>query len=73
MNAQDQRQSQRVGSRGKVSIILEGTGPITATINDVSEDGCGLQAAQSVESGVTVELDGDGFWAQGVVKYCYPC
>ena len=72
MESKELRSQTRVNWRGNVHLIVPGAEPITATIADISEAGCGLQIERAVEIGATAAIQGDVFEAAGVVRYCYP-
>ncbi len=70
MQAEDRRREARLRSHGRVSLILEGAAPVSATIRDISVEGLCLEASEALPIGVRVQLDGDGFTAEGIVRYC---
>jgi len=72
MDANQKRAEPRVRSRGKFDLVIEGEGPITAWLCDVSESGLCLKTQTPVEPGQAVRLDGNGLIADGVVRYCRP-
>ena len=72
MNSSERRQHQRIEWRGSVHVVIPGGQPLEATIADISERGCGLNATCALEPGSVVGIDGTGFEGTGVVRYCYP-
>jgi len=73
MKDAEKRCEPRLRSRGIVSLQIEGRDlPVPSIIIDVSPSGLGLglEAAESVEKGTVVVIDGVGFAALGTVRYC---
>jgi hypothetical protein len=73
MMTDDQKRSEiRVRSRGPVTILAAGLERISGTIYDVSNSGLGLdlETHNGLEPGTSVVIDGQGFAAEGVVRFC---
>lgn len=71
MGSERQRVEPRVKSRGRFGILVEGEKPILADVCDVSISGICLEAEASVAVGTSVQLDGNGIVADGIVRYCH--
>lgn len=74
MTADEKRSEARIRSRGPVTILAAGLERIPGTIFDVSASGLGLdletQCGLGLGVGASVVIDGQGFAAEGVVRYC---
>jgi hypothetical protein len=72
MKADKQRSETRIRSRGPVTILAPGLEQIRGTIYDVSAAGLGLdlEMNSALVQGTCVVIDGQGFAAEGVVRYC---
>jgi hypothetical protein len=72
MTTHDKRFEARIRSRGPVTILAAGVERIPGTIFDVSASGLGLdlETNSSLNLGTSVAIDGQGFAAEGVVRYC---
>jgi hypothetical protein len=74
MTADKKRSEARIRSRGPVTILAPGLERISGTIYDVSASGLGLDlethSALGLGVGTRVVIDGQGFDAEGVVRYC---
>jgi len=71
MTKDELRSERRVRSRGNVTLLAEGNGPVHAKIYDVSEIGLGLEIPASLNPGTAVGIHGAGFAGHGVVRFCY--
>ena len=72
MDGINRRGETRVEWRGSVQLVVKGFEPMTASIADISEFGCGLQVERAIAPGTTVGIEGDTFEASGSIRYCYP-
>jgi hypothetical protein len=72
MTADEKRSEARIRSRGPVTIMAAGLERIPGTIYDVSASGLGLdlETHNVLSPGTSVVIDGQGFAAIGVVRYC---
>jgi hypothetical protein len=70
MACEDRRVEPRVKSRGCFQLIVGGATPLTTTVYDTSPSGICLEAVVPVEINTAVRLDGEGFVADGVVRFC---
>jgi PilZ domain len=74
MTADEKRSEARIRSRGPVTILAAGLARIPGTIYDVSASGLGLDletnSSLGLGVGTSVVIDGQGFDAEGVVRYC---
>jgi PilZ domain len=72
MTAAEKRSEARIRSRGPVTILAEGRERIPGTIYDVSASGLGLdlQTPYALGLGTSIVIDGQGFSADAVVRYC---
>jgi len=73
MSTEERRSETRLRSKGIVTLLPEGHAPIPCHIFDVSPSGLGvgLETPVVVDPGTPVAIDGPGFAAHGVVRYCY--
>jgi hypothetical protein len=70
MTFEDRRAEPRVKSRGSFQLFVGGATPLTTTVYDTSPSGICLEAVVPVEIDTAVRLDGEGFIADGVVRFC---
>jgi PilZ domain len=70
MAFEDRRAEPRVKSRGCFQLFVGGTTPLTTTVYDTSPSGICVEAVVPVEINTAVRLDGEGFVADGVVRFC---
>jgi hypothetical protein len=72
MTSDEKRSEARVRSRGPVTILAAGLDRIPGTIYDVSDSGLGvdLETQIALGAGTSIVIDGQGFAADGVVRYC---
>ena len=74
MTNDNKRSGKRIRSRGIVTLLAEGSGPVHyASIYDVSPSGLGmgLETPAGLAPGTAVAIHGTGFAAHGVVRYSY--
>jgi hypothetical protein len=73
MAAHDQRSEARHRSKGIVTLLAEGAGPLQCRIYDVSPSGLGLgiETQINLAPGTAVVIEGLEFTASGVVRFCY--
>ena len=73
MTNDEKRSEQRIRSRGTVTVRAEGGTPVPAVIYDVSPSGLGLglESEVGLTAGTAVDIDGSGFAAHGVVRFCF--
>src|SRR5260370_10404965 len=73
MATDEKRFEPRYRSKGIVTLLVEGSGPIPCSIYDVSPSGRGLGVETSADlgAGAAVIIDGCGFSAHGIVRFCY--
>lgn len=57
-------------SRGCFQLFVGAAQPLTTTVYDTSPSGICLEAVVPVEIDTAVRLDGEGFIADGVVRFC---
>jgi len=69
MRDDERRKESRIRSRGQLH-LMAGGGRIPGTIFDVSVWGISVEAPTEIGVGTPVHIDGEGFAAQGVVRYC---
>ena len=69
MKDHENRVEARIRSKGTVNLIASGAGPIPGTIYDISVSGLGVQTETGIALGSAVAIDGDGFTAEGIVRY----
>jgi hypothetical protein len=69
MKDHEKRTEARIRSKGTVNLIVNGAGPVSGTIYDISVSGLGVQTETNIALGSPVGIDGDGFTAEGVVRY----
>ena len=67
---EDRRAEQRFKSRGLFQLLVDGGKPLTATVYNTSPSGICLEASAPVEKETAVRVDGEGFIADVVVRYC---
>jgi PilZ domain len=72
MDQKQRRMENRIPWRGTLQLIVPGSGPLEATIADISEFGCGLDVERAVEIGITAEIHGNGFEGAGIIRRCDP-
>ena len=72
MTFDDKRCESRIRSRGKVTLLAEGFDRLTGTIYDISVSGLGVdvETPSDLCPGTPVVIDGQGFAAEGVVRFC---
>jgi hypothetical protein len=70
MTADERRKESRIRSRGRVKLVAEGAVGISGSIYDVSISGIGVDTESGISPGTLVRIDGEGFAAEGVVRYC---
>jgi hypothetical protein len=70
MTVDNRRKESRIRSKGRVNVLAEGVPHITGTIYDVSVWGIGVETDSGINTGTPVHLDGEGFAAEGIVRYC---
>jgi hypothetical protein len=73
MRTDESSSESRIRSKGSVTLLAEGSGPVHASIFDVSPSGLGLglEAAAGLAPGTAVAIHSSGFVAHGVVRYSY--
>jgi hypothetical protein len=71
MTNDERRAESRVRSRGRVT-LLSGDKAASGTVYDVSLTGLGVDADIAIHPGAAVKIDGEGFTAAGIVRYCGP-
>ena len=73
MRTDEARSESRIRSKGNITLLAEGSGPVDASIYDVSPSGLGLglQTTAILAPGTAVAIHGSGFVAHGVVRYSY--
>lgn len=67
---EDRRAEPRNKSRGRFQLLVDGAEPLATTAYNTSPSGICLEAFAPVETGTAVRVDGEGFIAHGVVRYC---
>jgi len=70
MISEDRRVEPRVKSKGCFQLFVGGATPLTTSVYDTSPSGICLEALVPVEIDTAVRLDGEGFVADGVVRFC---
>jgi hypothetical protein len=70
MTNDNARREPRVRSRGPVSLVVDDSAAIAATIFDSSPAGLSIDAENGVELDRTVRIEGQGFTGEGIVRYC---
>lgn len=70
MTADEQRRESRIRSKGPVKLVAEGAVGISGAIYDVSVSGISVDTESGISPGTFVQIDGEGFAAEGVVRYC---
>ena len=73
MMSDDRRAEERLKSGGQFQLLVGGAEPLKATVYNTSPSGICLEAIVPVEKETEVRLDGEGFVADGVVRYCEKC
>lgn len=74
MTTDGKRQERRIRSRGEVSLLAKGLGPVPCIVYDISVSGLGLELEAHdgivLSPGMAVEIHGGGLAGEGVVRYC---
>ena len=70
MMFEERRVEERVKSKGRFQLFVDGAEPLTTTVYNTSPTGICVEAIAPVEKETEVRLDGEGFVANGVVRYC---
>jgi hypothetical protein len=70
MKDPDQRKEPRVRWRGPVSVRVGDANAFSGKIYDISASGIAVVAEGEISVGTSVQIDGDGFSGQGIVRYC---
>jgi hypothetical protein len=68
MMFEERRVEERVRSKGRFQLFVDGAEPLT--VYNTSPTGICVEAIAPVEKETEVRLDGEGFVANGVVRYC---
>ncbi|HXB69176.1 MAG TPA: hypothetical protein VNY05_13085 [Candidatus Acidoferrales bacterium] len=73
MSKDETRSESRIRSKGIVTLLVEGSAPVDASIYDVSPSGLGLglETTANLATGTAVAIHGPGLVAHGVVRYSY--
>jgi len=73
MAIDEKRAEPRHRSKGIVTLLMEGAGPLQCRIYDVSPSGLGLglETRVSLAPGTAVVIESAAFAASGVVRFCY--
>lgn len=73
MNDENKRSEPRIRSKGVLTLMADGAGPVEASILDVSPSGLGLglEAAAGFTIGTPVEIHGAWLTASGVVRFSH--
>jgi len=70
MGNDERRVESRIRSRGRVKLLADGAAGVPGSIYDVSVSGIGVDTESGISPGTLVRIDGEGFAAEGVVRYC---
>ncbi len=70
MKDHEQRRESRVRSQGRVNLLAGGADAISGTIHDISPSGISVVAESGISVGTLVQIDGNGFTGQGVIRHC---
>jgi hypothetical protein len=70
MTSEGHRVEHGVKSRGQFQLLVNGAEALTTTVYHTAPFGISLEAVTPVGTGTAVRLDGEGFIADGVVRYC---
>jgi len=68
----ENRKEARIRSRGEMRLCVDGRDDIAATLCDVSESGICVETREGISPGIAVHIDGQGFTADGTIRYCRP-
>ncbi|HWB83120.1 MAG TPA: PilZ domain-containing protein [Bryobacteraceae bacterium] len=70
MEENNRRRERRIRSRGPVQLMVAGQSPISGKIYDISQGGISVEAEGGIAAGLAVEIEGEGFVMDGVVRHC---
>jgi PilZ domain len=68
----ENRKEVRIRSRGRMHLCVAGREDVPATLFDVSESGICVETKEGISAGTPVRIDGQGFTADGTIRYCRP-